>query len=95
MRKKARVDSNQKEIVEALKKIGCSVVSLAPMGRGVPDLLVGYKGHNYLLEIKDGTLPPSKQKLTEDEQKFFDSWLGQRAIVRTSEEAIKVIRRFK
>ena len=47
-----RVDKNQTEIVKVLKQLGCSVVSLADKGHGVPDLLVGYKAQNYLVEVK-------------------------------------------
>jgi hypothetical protein len=49
-------DSNEKEIIEALKRAGASVTSLN--GTGVPDLLVGYKGATFLLEVK---LPLGKQ----------------------------------
>jgi hypothetical protein len=81
-----RVDNNQKIIVAALRNIGAAVLSLAPMGKGCPDLLVSRLGINYLLEVKseDG-------KLTPDEQAWHDSWCGQVAIVRTVEEAIDVV----
>ena len=37
----ARVDQNHVEIVKALRDHGAFVVSLATVGKGVPDLLVG------------------------------------------------------
>ena len=40
MRRAAKVDSTHGPIVEAFRKGGWSVLSLAPMGRGCPDLLV-------------------------------------------------------
>ena len=43
----SRADSNQKEIVKALKKIPGIAVELAH-----DDVLVGYKGRNYWYEIK-------------------------------------------
>lgn len=76
MRKIARTDVNQQEIVSALRQMGCSVVSLAPLGNGIPDLLCGYQGVTFLCEIKDGNMPPSKQALTEDQKEFFQSWRG-------------------
>ena len=53
MRRAAKVDDNQAEIVATLRYVGCSVTSLASIGRGCPDIVVGYNGVNYLLEIKD------------------------------------------
>ena len=65
----ARVDANQKEIVAELRKLGASAVAIHEIGRGCPDLLVGTLGINYLLEVKDGTKPPSRRRLTPDEAK--------------------------
>jgi Holliday junction resolvase len=48
----ARVDTNHKEIVKALRDAGATVVSLAAMKHGCPDLLVGYAGETLLMEIK-------------------------------------------
>lgn len=44
MRRAAKVDDNQGEIVAALQRAGCSVQSLAGVGRGFPDLAVGFQG---------------------------------------------------
>jgi hypothetical protein len=48
--------------------------------------LVGYEYSNYLLEIKGphGTL-------TDDEQRWQETWRGQVAIVRTVDDALKAI----
>lgn len=75
MRRAARVDRNAGEIVEGLRKAG-AYVRVITQGDGLPDLLVGYRGHTLLIEIKDGDKFPSQQKLTEAEQKFFDEWTG-------------------
>ena len=64
MRIKARVDSNQKDIVSQLRKIGCSVLHTHQLGKGAPDIIVGYDLRNYLVEIKDGNRPLSQQQLT-------------------------------
>jgi len=58
---------------------------------GVPDLLAGINGHNYLFEIKDPDKSPSKRKLTEDEEKWHSAWKGQVHIIHTAEEAIQII----
>ena len=76
MRRAARTDENQEQIVKALRAVGASVQSLAAVGHGVPDLLVGYQGKNILIEIKDGNKTPSKRKLTDDQVKWHDNWNG-------------------
>lgn len=81
-----RTDSNQAEIVAALRQAGASVFSLHAVGRGVPDLLVGFRGNNYLLEVKS-----EKGKLTEDQEKWINNWRGHVAIVRSVGEALKSI----
>lgn len=92
MRRAARVDSNSHEIVEGLRKAG-AYVRVITQGDGLPDLLVGYRGHTLLIEIKDGQKPPSQQKLTEAEQKFFDEWPGGPLVKASSlDEAIELLR---
>ena len=91
MRKRARVDDNQHEIVNALRDIGASVLSLATIGGGCPDLVVGYRGTNYLLEVKDGGKSPSKRKLTKDEENFINNWRGRVAVVYSIDDAIGAI----
>ena len=68
MRYAARVDANQDQIVSALRAAGAYVwiISL-PV-----DLLVGYKGHTFLVEIKTD----AKQRLTALQQDFFENWGG-------------------
>ena len=76
MRRAAKVDANQEQVVEALRAVGASVQTLAAVGKGVPDLLVGYQGKTLLLEIKDGRKPPSERRLTEDQLKWHGAWRG-------------------
>lgn len=83
----SKPDTNQSEIVEALRAIGASVFLLHAVGCGCPDLLVGFRGRNYLLEIKHGR----HAKLTPAEQRFFDSWNGQVAEARSVEKAMKIL----
>ena len=91
MRTRAKVDANQKTIVEQLRRCGFSVLHLHTLGKGAPDIVVGTKGKNYLFEIKDGDKPKSKQKLTPDEEKFHNSWRGQVAIVTTVDDIFETI----
>lgn len=76
MRRAARTDRNHEEIVEALRAAGASVQSLAAVGQGVPDLLVGFRSQTILMEIKDGSKPPSKRLLTEEQIRWHGAWRG-------------------
>jgi len=68
MRRAARVDANQEQIVSALRGAGAYVWII-----GLPvDLLVGYKGHTFLVEIKTD----SKKRLTKLQADFFENWSG-------------------
>ena len=63
MRRASRTDSNHAAIVEAYEAHGCTVLSLARMGDGCPDLLVGYRGRLALVEVKAarGRLRPAQE----------------------------------
>jgi hypothetical protein len=75
--KAAKVDANQAAVVAALRAAGCKVQSLASVGDGVPDLLVGLPNRRLVLvEIKDGDKPPSKRRLTPDQVKWHQEWAG-------------------
>lgn len=90
MRQKARVDNNQAEIVRELRKVpGVSVSVLSCVGRGLPDLLVGMDGKNYLFEVKN--LQGRGTALTPDEQLFFAAWHGQVDIVCCVEDALALL----
>jgi hypothetical protein len=87
----AKVDANQKEIVEALRSIGATVQHLHAVAQGCPDLLVGRQGVNYLLEIKDGAKPPSGRKLTPDQVAWHSLWQGAAVVVKSVDEAIAAV----
>lgn len=93
MRRAAKLDRNQPEIVEALRGIGASVESLAAVGHGVSDLLVGFRQRNLLLEIKDGRLAPSRRVLTPDQVLWHAQWRGTVYVVETVEQAIEAVMR--
>lgn len=79
----ASTDVNQKEIIDALKAIGCSVLAI----RMPVDLLVGYRKRNFLLEVKR----PGQKPRTETQRNFLADWSGQVRIVETAEEAIRLV----
>ena len=85
MRTAARVDSNQLDIVNALRKCGADVLHLHTIGKGCPDILVRLpNGELHLCEIKDGK---RKWKLTSDQILFHARW-GPIAILDSVENAI-------
>lgn len=86
-----RTDANHRQIVDALRRIGASVVDLSDVGDGCPDLLVGFRGKNYLMEVKDGAKKPSERRLRETQVEFFRDWTGQAAKVENVAEALAVL----
>jgi hypothetical protein len=68
-----KVDANQAAIVEVMRAGGALVVSIAAVGRGVPDLLVGCGGQWRLVEVKDGKKVASARRLTPLEEAFAAS----------------------
>ena len=64
-----RVDMNQPEIVADLRGIGATVQHLHMVGHGCPDILVGFRGNNWLFEIKT-----KAGKLTPDEITWHNEW---------------------
>lgn len=90
VRRAGKVDGNHGEVMQALRGLGCVVKSLAAVGGGFPDLLVGFRGVLVLLEVKDGSLPPSKRKLTTDQAEFVATWPAT-YVVESPDEAVRVV----
>lgn len=91
MRRAAKVDANQSEIVGAFRTAGATVTPLHAVGQGCPDLVVGYRGVNYMVEVKDGAKPPSARKLTPDQVEWHQSWRGQVCVVKDVGEALELL----
>jgi hypothetical protein len=86
MRAKRR-DANHKDIGDHLRTLGWSVLDIADHGDGVPDYAIAKNGWAALLEVKDGSKPPSKRKLTDAEQRVKDNWQGPYIIATSREDA--------
>ena len=83
-----RVDSNQKEIVKALREAGAYVFHLHEIGQGCPDLLCGINGITHLIEVK---MPNGK--FTDAQVKFMKEWTGSKVIrINSPEEAIAFVK---
>ena len=89
--RRARIDANQPEIVKALRWAGATVAMTHMVGSGFPDIVVGLNGKTVLMEIKDGSLPPSRRRLTPDETAFHDNWLGSVYVVESVDDAFRVL----
>lgn len=83
----AKTDKNQREIVAALKAIGCDVYEI----RKPVDLLVGYRGVNKLLEVKRPTM--TRRKDQQHQRDFIRAWRGDAVMVTSPEEAIAAVTR--
>jgi Holliday junction resolvase len=84
-RRAAKRDDNESEIIDALRKVGCSVTQLS--GEGIPDLLIGFRQQTFLAEVKS-----PKGKLTDDQLKWHKAWEGRQvSVIRTVEEALQLI----
>ena len=85
MRRAAKRDSNEQEIIYALLQVGATVEQLND--DALPDLVVGFRGENYLLEVKTST-----GRLTKAQAAWWAKpWNGHRAIVRDVDAALKAI----
>lgn len=89
-----RVDENQRDIVQALRKIGACVIDLSASGAGVMDLLVCYRKRMWMVEIKNlkgrgEILTPAQIKL----HKAIGDAGCEVHIVRNVDEAIALVTR--
>lgn len=93
MRTRHRVDNNQKQIINELRKYEClSVHDTSALGEGFPDIVIGFKNmdmsYNLLVEIKsDGG------KLTESEQNFHLGWHGDVIIAYSTQDIFSHFKR--
>jgi hypothetical protein len=88
-----KVDANHIDIVKGLRAVGAEVQSLAALGRGAPDVLVGFRKTWYVAELKDGKKSASRRKLTEAEKIWHErfSRIAPVHIWTSLEEALKTI----
>ena len=83
-----RTDANQSTIAADLRRAGCQVKDIHIVGHGIPDLLVAHPQAegNWLFEVK-----APRGRLTPDEDRFFEEWPGQRDIIRSAEDALRIM----
>ena len=81
-RKAAKIDSNQKDVVSALRMIPGVSVEV-----GHDDILVGYNGKTYWFEIKS----KAKSPLKPSQVKLVEKWRGHYQVVHSLEEILNSI----
>jgi hypothetical protein len=86
VRRAAKVDANQEQIVSALRAAGASVQSLAPIGKGCPDVLVAFRNAMFLMEIKH-----AKGKTNEMQQRWHIEWRAPVHVVYSPDDALRAI----
>jgi hypothetical protein len=89
----ARVDRNHGTVRDTLRKIGWLVVDCSKVGSGFPDLLAIKGTRIEFCEVKDGAKVPSKQQLTEAQDKLHAAFLKAGVVVKTLrsvEDAVKL-----
>lgn len=76
----AKVDESQKKLVPFLRAHGASFQSMAPLGKGAPDGLIGFLGVTDLAEFKTGTGKVSANQIT-----WHREWRGSPVVVLRTE----------
>lgn len=80
-------DSNHKAIVAALTYHGALVGDISNAGGGIPDLICGYRGVLFLVEVKTPT-----GSLSTKQRDFFDTWSEYPTLVlRSSDDVFDVM----
>lgn len=94
-RRAAKVDANQAEVVEALRRMGATVEITSGAHDGFPDIVVGLGGVTVLVEVKDGSLPPSARRLTAAQQRVHGRFTGAIVVVETLDDAHTLVNRMR
>jgi len=72
----AKKDANHHEVVEAMQKAGASVIDMSHVGRGFPDLIVGFQSQTILMEIKNPKTAYGRKGLNKNQLKWKEQWIG-------------------
>ena len=87
MRRAAKVDANQAEIVRLLRQVPGTKVWVL---NDIIDIAIAHRGYNFFVEIKN---KDGKDELTDAQIKFIPEWskFGQVRVAHTFEEILKLI----
>lgn len=92
MRRARKTDGNHARLRTLFRDLGCAVEDLSDVGRGIPDLLVRlpHRGRVLLVEVKDGSLPASRRRLTDSEKAMQARW-GDAYVVVEDEDDVRYV----
>jgi len=92
MRRLARIDANQPALVKFIRKMGASFQHTHQIS-GALDGIIGYKGVDVRVEIKDPEQPPSRRKLTSPEIVTICAWKGRPPeIIETEDDVMALLK---
>jgi hypothetical protein len=83
----ARTDSNQSEIVEAMRDMGAVVTFMHQLGKGVADLLVSWRQQWFVMEVKASP----REKLTPDQIEWIGRQRAAVVIITSPDEAVRFL----
>jgi len=82
-----RVDKNHREIVQALLDYpGVSLFSTHELGKGIPDICVGYRSFNILCEIKG-----PKGRLNPAQTEWHFRWTGAPVVILRTVDDVELL----
>jgi hypothetical protein len=85
-------DANHNEIVDALTNAGAYVIDMSHVGKGFPDLIVGFQNTTILMEIKNPKTSYGKRGLNKNQLEWKEKWLGGAyCVVDSIEAALRMI----
>ena len=93
MRLRSKVDANQKQIVKVLRGMGAFVLMTHQI-KNAFDCIAFYKGHIFIIEIKDGSKYESQRRLTPGEYETMTSIVEQQCdyhIIESVDQAINLL----
>lgn len=80
-------DANEPSIVAALRKAGATVIRIESPIAGVPDLVVGFRGHWYAIEVK----MPKTGRVSEEQRVWHLAAAAPVAVVTSEAEAFRAV----
>ena len=87
-----RKDANHNEIVDAMTKVGAYVIDMSHVGKGFPDLIVGFQSKTILMEIKNRKTSYGRKGLNKNQLEWKEQWLGgPYCVVDSPESALRMI----
>lgn len=81
MRRAARNDGNQPALRSQFEGLGGSWQPIPAVHGGEPDALLGWRGQNKLVEVKDPEGAARQRRLRPKQVAWHESWRGEKPVV--------------